>query len=113
LPIGQSESVWLCLATKLELSIAKKEFGISFRGCVSFSTAAQDIATFLDMQIWFIKDPSIIGRAFLYSSWLANVGLREIAIDLATIDGRQGKMVYKALRRDIIKGRYLTPSILI
>jgi len=69
----------------------KKEFGISFRGCVSFSTAAQDIAIFLDMQIWFIKDPSIIGRTFLYSSWLTNVGLREIAMDLATIDGRQGK----------------------
>jgi len=113
LPIGQTESVWLYLATKLELLIAKKDFGISFRGCVSSSTAAQDIATFLNMQTWFIKDPSIIGRAFFYSSWLANVGLRDIAMDLATIDGRQGKKVYEALRRDIIKGRYLIPSIII
>jgi len=100
------------LAIKLELSIAKKEFGISFRGFVSFSTAAQDIATFLDVPIWPIKDPSIIGPAFLYSSWLASVGLREIAVYLATIDGRQGKGVYEAHRNDIIKGRYLTPSIL-
>jgi len=98
---------------QLELLIAKKDFGISFRGCVSFSTAAQDTATFLDMQIWFLKDLSIIGRAFFYSSWLADVGLRDIAMDLATIDGTQGKKVYEALRRDIIKGRYMIPSIII
>ena len=67
LPIGQTESIVLLLATNIEMLIVRKEFGIVFRGCVAFSTAAQDIASFLDIQIWPIKDPSIVGRASLYS----------------------------------------------
>lgn len=47
LPIGQIESVFLLLATELELLIAGKEFGIVLTGCVAFPTAVQDIANFI------------------------------------------------------------------
>ena len=84
--------------------IGRKEFGINFASYIAFSSAAQDVASFLDLPVWPINDPSIIGRASVYSMWLAGLGLEVIAKDLAKIDGGKPQDVYETLRESIIKG---------
>lgn len=66
------------------------------------------------MKFWPVQDPSIIGRASLYSMWLASLGLKEIATKLAEILTGKAENLYEILRVDIIKGNYgsLYPSVI-
>ncbi|KAL2011978.1 hypothetical protein VTN00DRAFT_4696 [Thermoascus crustaceus] len=103
LPVTQTESIYLLFATRLELVIAKKDFGITFTACLSFSTAAEDIASFLDIKFVPIMDPSIIDRGPLS---LVTSGLRDMARVLAQIDGEEtpkGCSIHS--REDIIAAR--------
>lgn len=104
MPVGQAEFIYLFMATKLEVLMGRKEFGINFTSCIAFSSAAQDIASFSDLEDWPINDPSIIRRASVHSMWLAGLDLVAIAKDLAKIDGRKPDDVYETLRQSIMKG---------
>lgn len=103
LSITQTESIYLLFATRLELAVAKKDFGITFTACLCSPTAAEDIAGLLDIKSVPIMDPSIIGRGPLS---LVTSGLRDMARVLAQIDGRDPERVFNnTLREDIIAGK--------
>lgn len=111
LPMGQTEALWSLLATQLEIAIAGKDFNIHFTGCIAFSSAAQDMASFLVMKVWNIPDPSTVVRALYLTMWLAKLGLRDLAEKLAMIVDRDAQDVYEVLREDIIKGKYFESNL--
>ena len=104
-PISANESVRLFLATKLEIAVAQKEFGISFTTCIAFSNAAQEIARALSPPDLPIIDPSHLARSGNWALPLVTLGLQHMAKKLSEADGTDPRELYIKIRADLIRGK--------
>ena len=90
----------------METLIAEEIFKIQFEACAAFSSGSHDIAKYLGMKVFEIKDPGHIGRD-KRSPWVSRITMEAISQEISEVDGRSPESVYEVLRTVFHTGRIL------